>query len=65
MAPVVKNLPLSSGDIRDADSIPGSERSPGGGYDNPLQYFWRVPMDRRAWKVKVHRVEKSWIQLKD
>ena len=36
---MVKNLPLSSGDIRDVDSIPGSERSPGGGYDNPLQYF--------------------------
>ena len=30
MALVVKNLPASSGDIRDTDSVPGSERAPGG-----------------------------------
>ena len=35
---MVKNLPASAGDMRDADSIPGSRRSPGGGHDNPLQY---------------------------
>ena len=34
---VVKTLPANAGDIRDC-SIPGSGRSPGGGYDNPLQY---------------------------
>ena len=34
----VKNLPVNAGDIRDADSIPGSGRSPGGGNGNPLQY---------------------------
>jgi len=35
---VVKNLPASAGDIRDAGSIPGSGRSPGGGHGHPLQY---------------------------
>ena len=33
----VKNLPAKAGDVRDADSIPGSERSPEGGYGNSLQ----------------------------
>ena len=36
---MVKNLPASAGDVRDASSIPGSERSPGGGHGNPLQLF--------------------------
>ena len=35
---VVKNPPVSVGDIRDAGLIPGSGRSPGGGHGNPLQY---------------------------
>ena len=31
-------------------SIPGSESSPGGGNNNPLQYFCSEnPMDREAW----------------
>ena len=38
VAPVVKNLSVNAGDIRDADSIPGSRRSFGGGHGNPLQY---------------------------
>ena len=36
----VKNPPADGGDIRDADSIPGSGRSPGGGHGNPLQYSY-------------------------
>ena len=28
---------------RHMGSIPGSERSPGEGNDNPLQYAWRIP----------------------
>ena len=32
---VVKNLPANAGELRDADSIPGSLRSPGGGHVNP------------------------------
>ena len=33
---MVKNLPASAGDLRDVGSIPGSERSPGGGLGNAL-----------------------------
>ena len=25
---------------------------------------WRIPMDRGAWRATVHRVAKSWTQLK-
>ena len=35
---VVKNPPAKAGDIKDAGLIPGSGKSPGGGYGNPLQY---------------------------
>ena len=34
---VVKNPPANARDIRDVGLIPGSGRSPGGGYGNPLQ----------------------------
>ena len=33
---VVKNLPANARDVRDMDLIPGSGRSPGGEYGNPL-----------------------------
>ena len=36
---VVKNLPVSAGDVRDTGSIPESGRSPGGKNGNPVQYF--------------------------
>ena len=35
---MLKNLPANAGDIRDAGSIPGLGRFPGGGHGNPLQY---------------------------
>ena len=38
MAPEVKNPPVSAGDIREAGSILGLGRSPGGGHGSPLQY---------------------------
>ena len=38
VALVVKNPPANAGNIRGADSIPGSGRFPGGGHGNPLQY---------------------------
>ena len=38
VALVVKKPPVNSGDVRDAGSIPGLGRSPGGGLGNPLQY---------------------------
>ena len=37
VALMVKNPPVNAGDLRDAGSIPGSGRSPGGGNGNPLQ----------------------------
>ena len=47
----VKNLPENAGHLRDASSISGLERSPGGGHGNPLWYSClENPMDR------VHRV---------
>ena len=50
---VVKNLPANAGDARDADSIPGSGRSPGGGNSNPLQYScMENPLDRGAWGLQ-------------
>ena len=35
--PGPKNLLANAGDIRDAGTIPGLGRSPGGGHGNPLQ----------------------------
>ena len=47
-------------------SIPGSERSPGEGNGNSLQYSClENPMDRGAWQATVHGVTKSWTQLRD
>ena len=33
-----KNLPADARDVRDAGSVPGLGRSPGGGHGNPLQH---------------------------
>ena len=60
VALVVKNTPANAGDIRDLSLIPGSGRSLGGGYGNPLQYSClENSMDRGVWKTIVHRVTKS------
>ena len=51
---------------RDANTIPGSERSHGGGNGNPLQYSCLGnPMDRGAWWAIVHGVTKSQTWLSD
>ena len=50
----VKNLPANAGY---KGSISGLGKSPGGGYNNPLQYFClENPMDRGAWWAKVSGV---------
>ena len=55
----VENLPAKAGDSGDADSIPGSGRSPGGGNGNPLQYsHLENSMDRQ-----VRGVTKNWTPL--
>ena len=52
---VVKNLPASAGDARDAGSIPGLGRSPGKGNGKPLQHpCLENTMDRRVWRAVVH-----------
>ena len=52
-------------DVRDVGSIPGWERSPGGGRSHPLQYSClEKPMDIGAWQATAHRVTKSRTQLK-
>ena len=44
----------------DRSLIPESERAPGEGNGNSLQYSCLVnPMDREAWWATVHRVTKS------
>ena len=49
-------------DTGDPGSIPGLGRSPGGGYDRPLQYSClENPMDRGAWQATVHRVTESGV----
>ena len=47
-------------DVRDAGSVPGWGRSPGGGHGNLLQYSClENPMDRGAWRGAVLGVAKS------
>ena len=49
MALGVKNPPVNVGDTKDTGSIPGSERPPGGGHGNSLQYSClETPMDKGA-----------------
>ena len=61
VALVVKNPPANAGDVRAVGSVPGLERSLGGGHGNPLQYSClENPMDRGTWWASVLRVTKSW-----
>ena len=60
----VKNPSANAGDVRDVGLIPGSGRSPGRGHGNPLEYSClENPMDRGAWRVRLHRVAKSQTRL--
>ena len=62
MALVVKNLPVSAGDMGDEGSIPGVGRPPGEGKDNPPQYSrLENSMDRGAWQATVQGAAKIWI----
>jgi len=54
---MVKESACNAGEL---GSIPGSGRFHGGGHGNPLQYSWRIPMDRGAWQAAVYGVTKSW-----
>ena len=60
VALVVKNPSANAGDVRDANSIPGSGRSPGEAHGNPLQdSCLENPVGRGDWQAVVHRVTKS------
>ena len=55
---VVKNLPATAGD---EGLILGSERYPGRGNSNPLQYSCLGnAVDRGAWLATVQGMAKSW-----
>ena len=57
---VVKNLPASTGDIRDVGSILGLGRSAGEGMVTHSSIVaWKIPMDRGAWWVTAHGVAES------
>ena len=50
----------------DLDSIPGSERSPGEGNGNPLQYsFLGNPMERGAWLLEISLRDLEMANLKE
>ena len=60
---MVKNPPVNAGDT---GSIPGLERSLGGGNGNPLpDSCLKYPIDRGARQATVHGVAKSCIQLSE
>ena len=62
---MAKNLLANAQDIRETVSIPGSGRSPGGGHGNAFQCSClENSMERGTWWSTVHRVAKSWTQLK-
>ena len=55
----------NAGDTGNVGSIPGSEKSPGGGHGSPLHYSClENPMDRGAWQAIIHRIAKGQTQLK-
>ena len=62
---VVKNPPANAGDTREAGSVLGSERFPGRGHGNPLQYSCMEKLrDRRAWQaLRLQRVRHDWSDL--
>ena len=62
---MVKNTPVSAGDIRDSGSVSESAGSSGGRSGSPLQYSClENPMVRGAWWAMIHRVAMSRTRLK-
>ena len=63
MSQWVKDPPANAGDIRDADSIPGWRRSPGGGHGHPLQCscLEKPPLIQEPGGL--HRASKHWTRL--
>ena len=60
-----KESTCNAGATRDTGSIAGSERAPGGGHGDSLQYCClENSMHRGDWWATVHGIEKSWTWLK-
>ena len=58
---MVKNPPANAGNTGDADSIPESGKSPGGGHGNSLQCSCLGnPMDKEPGRLQFMRSQKSW-----
>ena len=56
-------VPAKAGYVRDAGSVPGLGRSPGGGCGNPLQNSClENPKDRGTGEFTVHGIAKSRTQ---
>ena len=60
---MVKNTLANAGDLREADSIPGSGKSPGGGHGNPLQLAWKIPWTEEHGGLQSMGSQKRWTQL--
>ena len=60
---VVKNPPANAGDIRDAGSVPGLGKSPGGGHGNPLQYSCLEKPHGQRSLATLHGIAKSQTRL--
>ena len=62
-----KNPPANAGDIRDAGSTPGLERSPGEGYAIQSSIIaWRIPSTEEPGglqSIDLQRVEHNWNDL--
>ena len=57
---VVNDPTASAGDTKDMSLIPGSERYPGEGIGNPLQYSCLgSPIDRGSWQAAGHGATKN------
>ena len=65
----VKNPPANAGYVRDAGSIPGSGRPPGGGHGNPIQYSCLENpcvtglTEESATSIRSQRVGHDWSNL--
>ena len=60
---VVRKMLANAGDVRDADSIPGSGRSPEEGHGNPTPVFLLGEEPGRLQSIGSHRVGHDWSNL--
>ena len=57
---MVKNLPASAGDVRDAGLIPGLGRSPGVGNGNNSSILaWKIPQTEETGRLQSLRLQES------